>query len=167
MSILVEALPELIATLVGVAVGGVGALFANRRAELFRKRKRAEIVLRNISQELLDGYNAMKAALPAFEQASGGVNFYISTIAWETAVASGDLPEIIGFELADEIENQYSTLFHLRYYLEQFSAVTLAAADTPGQATLKQSYRGAIIKGLKAAMQRHPAVIARIEAEQR
>jgi len=163
VSLLIEALPDLLATLVGVAIGGLGALFANRRAELFRKRKRAEIVLRNISQEMLEAYNAMKAALPVYE-ASIGVNFYISTVAWETAAASSDLPEIVGFQLADTIENQYSMFFHLRYYLAQFSSALLVSDGNPRIEALAASYRDTIIKGLNAAIRHHPVVVAEIEA---
>ena len=163
LDLLVEALPDLIATLVGVAIGGIGALFANRRSELFRKRKRKQILLRNISQELTDSYNAMRTALPVYE-AKGGVSFYISTIAWETAVASGDLPEIIGFELADAIENQYSIYFHLRYYLGEFSKTLHNPASNDQIEALKQVYREAIIKGLNAAINHHADVMGRIEA---
>ena len=163
MELIVDALPDLLATLVGVAIGGLGALFVNRRSELFQKRKRKQIVLRNISQELVDSYNAMQAALPVYE-AEQGVSFYISTIAWETAVASGDLPDIIGFELADSVENQYSMYFHLRYYLAEYSATLHSSAPSDQIAVLRSIYREAIIKGLNAASQHHPQVIAQIEA---
>lgn len=160
---MVDTLPELIATLIGVATGGIGALFWDRRSNLKRKRQRAEVILRNLGQELLDTFNAMQVAKPVYD-AGDGFNFYISTVAWETAVASGDLPEIIGFELADIIENQYSMLFHLRYYIEQYSALQLAPQQVPRQAALLTGYRESITKGLNAAIRFHPEVMAHIDA---
>ncbi|MBN1483985.1 MAG: hypothetical protein JXA37_04630 [Chloroflexia bacterium] len=40
---------------------------------------------------------------------------YVSVIAWETALASGDLPSTIGFELNDVISAQYALLVRIRY----------------------------------------------------
>ena len=62
MDLLYQALPEMIATLIGVVVGGVGALYIDSRRELSNKKKRAEIILYNIFGELEDNFLALEKA---------------------------------------------------------------------------------------------------------
>ena len=60
MDLLYQALPEMIATLIGVVVGGVGALYIDSRRELSNKKKRAGIILYNIFGELKDNFLALE-----------------------------------------------------------------------------------------------------------
>ena len=133
MDLLYQALPEMIATLIGVVVGGVGALYIDSRRELSNKKKRAGIILYNIFGELKDNFLALEKARPAYEETSFGKSFYISTIAWETATTGGDLPDIMGFELADIIENQYSILQNLAYYVNLMTQLWFAPDSIEGK----------------------------------
>ncbi|MDC1528352.1 hypothetical protein N8600_04745 [Gammaproteobacteria bacterium] len=83
MDLLYQALPEMIATLIGLVVGGVGALYIDSRRKLSNKKKRAVIILYDIFGELEDNFLALEKAKPAYEETNYGKSFYISTIAWK------------------------------------------------------------------------------------
>ena len=59
MELSYQALPEMIATLIGVVVGGLGALYIERQRELSSTRKRARIILHNLYGELEDNFYAL------------------------------------------------------------------------------------------------------------
>lgn len=162
MELLYEALPEMIATLIGVIVGGVGALYIDSRRELTNKKKRAEIILHDIYGELEDNFAALQSAKPAYENTSFGKSFYISTIAWETSTTGGDLPDIIGIELADIIENQYSILLRLVYYVNLMTQLWFAPDSIEGKKEMQDGFRKHIINGLEEAIAYHPFVIRNI-----
>lgn len=161
--LLIDALPDLIATLIGVAIGGLGALLAGRAAERRRRRGRAAIVLRNLRQELLSCYQTLKVVRDTPTNAPGGMNFYLSTNAWDTANVGGELPEIIGYQLAATIERHYSMVFHLRHYVTAQAALHSAAAETREAVQLRSSYATIIRQGLEAAMRSHPETMSQIE----
>ncbi|MEM1229128.1 MAG: hypothetical protein AAGI15_01220 [Pseudomonadota bacterium] len=161
--LLLDALPDLIATLIGVAIGGLGALLAGRAAERRRRRGRATTVLRTLKQEMMSCYQILTVVRDAGAQPQGQMNFYLSTSAWETANGGGDLPEIIGYRLAAAIERHYSMIFHLRHYVMQQSALDLSPPDNPNLRKLRSSYAAIIHQGVEAAMRNHPAAIAEIE----
>ena len=48
-----EFLPEMIATIVGVALGGMGAIYSSRRQLKAIKKKRAEIFLKNLENLII------------------------------------------------------------------------------------------------------------------
>ena len=162
MDIFYQALPEMIATLIGVVVGGVGALYINRKQEQSTKKKRAKIILYNIFGELEDNFIAMRKAKPAYEDTPFGKSFYIKTIAWQTATTGGDLPDIIGFELADTIENQYSILQNLGYYVDLMTQLWFAPDSIEGKKDMREGFRRHIINGLQEAINYHPHVIQKI-----
>ncbi len=167
MDLLYQALPEMIATLIGVVVGGVGALYIDSRRELSNKKKRAEIILYNIFGELEDNFLALEKAKPAYEETDYGKSFYISTIAWKTATTGGDLPDIIGFELADIIENQYSILQSLGYYVNLMTQLWFAPDSIEGKKEMQEGFRKHIINGLQEAIEYHPYVIQKITETQK
>ena len=162
MDIFYQALPEMIATLIGVVVGGVGALYINRKQEQSTKKKRAQIILYNIFGELEDNFIAMEKTKPAYENTPFGKSFYIKTIAWKTATAGGDLPDIIGFELADIIENQYAILQNLDYYVGLMTQLWFAPDSIAGKKDMQEGFRKHIINGLQEAIEYHPYVIQKI-----
>ena len=162
-----QALPEMIATLIGVVVGGLGALYINRKQEQSAKKKRAKIILYNIFGEMEDNYIAKGKAKPAYEKTPFGKSFYISTIAWETATTGGDLPDIIGFELADIIENQYSILKNLGYYVGLMTQLWFASDSIEGKKDKQEGFRQHIINGLQEAIEYHPYVIQKITDSQK
>ena len=162
MELFYQALPEMIATLIGVVVGGVGALYINRKQEQSTKKKRAQIILYNIFGELEDNFIAMEKTKPAYENTPFGKSFYIKTIAWKTATAGGDLPDIIGFELADIIENQYSILQNLGYYVGLMTQLWFAPDSIVGKKDMQEGFRKHIINGLQEAIEYHPYVIQKI-----
>jgi hypothetical protein len=116
---------ETIATVVGIFVGMLTALATDRYNERRRKRRRAKTILRSLSQELGDNYSALRSVRTAYLETPWGKSFYVSTIAWETALSSGDLPDIIGFELADAISTQYALLVRIRYYVDWLTQTVL------------------------------------------
>ena len=167
MDLLYQALPETIATLIGVVVGGVGALYIDSRRELSNKKKRAGIILYNIFGELKDNFLALEKARPAYEETSFGKSFYISTIAWETATTGGDLPDIMGFELADIIENQYSILQNLAYYVNLMTQLWFAPDSIEGKREMQGGFRKNILNSLQEAIEYHPFVIQKITETQK
>lgn len=166
MELLYQALPEMIATLIGVVVGGLGALYIERQRELAGTRKRARIILHNLYGELEDNFLALENAKPAYENTPYGKSFYISTIAWETATTGGDLPDIIGFELADIIENQYAILMRLGYYVNLMTQLWFATDSIIGKKEMQEGFRQHIINGLQEAIEYHPYVIKQIAQTQ-
>lgn len=167
MELLYQALPEMIATLIGVITGGLGALYIERKRELASTRKRARIILHNLYGELEDNFYILEDARPAYEKTSYGKSFYISTIAWETATTGGDLPDIIGFELADIIENQYSILMRLGYYVDLMTRLWFAPDSIVGKKDMQEGFRQHIINGLQEAIDYHPYVIEQITVSQK
>lgn len=167
MELLYQAIPEMIATLIGVVVGGLGALYIDRIREQSNQRKRARIILHNIYGELEDNYHALLNARPAYEETRYGKSFYISTIAWKTATTGGELPEIIGYELADIIENQYAILLRLVYYVDLMTRLWFAHDSIDGKSEMQDGFRNHIVNGLQEAIEYHPYVIKKISETQK
>ncbi|MDG2282528.1 MAG: hypothetical protein P8L45_05375 [Longimicrobiales bacterium] len=166
MELIYQALPEMIATLIGVAVGGVGALYLDERRSLLEKRKRSQVILRNLKSELEDNFHRLADAKAAYEDTPYGKSFYISSIAWEAATAGGDLPEIIGYELTDKIEDQYAILLRLRYYVDLMTKLWFAPHDIEGYANIQDGFRGHILRALREAIDNHPNAIDHIAIAQ-
>lgn len=159
----VEALPELIATLVGVAVGGVIAFtYEHLREKRFRNRQ-AFLILRSLAREMRENYAVMKEVLPHYERTPYGKSFYLNTSVWETALSVEQLPEVIGFELADTIAHHYSTLARLRYYGDLLVKVWLTSEEVDGYPQIRAGFRRIIIDSLNQAIENHPAVIDEID----
>ena len=163
----------MIATLIGVVVGGLGALYIERKRERSTRRKRALIILHNIYGELEDNFHALEDARPAYENTpfgksfyTFGKSFYISAIAWETAATGGDLPDIIGYELADIIENQYSILLRLVYYVNLMTRLWCAHDSIEGKKEIQEGFRKHIVNGLQETIEYHPYVIKQISQTQ-
>ncbi len=153
-----EILPEMIATIVGVAIGGMGALYNNRRQSNVFKRNRAMILLKNIDNELRESAKTIVDAKEAFQAARFGKSFYLSSIAWDTATKVGDLAHVIGVELADVVENQYGICFRLRYYVELMTQLWLAPLEIDGRFEIQEGFRKQILKDLELWLARYPEV---------
>ncbi len=154
---------ETVATLIGIFVGTLAALTTERRTERRRKRGRAKVVLRALSQELSDTYHTLQAARPAYLRTPWGQSFYISTIAWETALSGGDLPDVIGLELTDTISAQYATLVRIRYYVGLLTQLWLAPAEIEGYQEIRHGFHQAILEAMNQAISRHPQVTKQIK----
>ena len=61
-----EFLPEMIATIVGVALGGMGAVYSSRRQVKEIKRKRAKIFLKNLESEIAENMQVIEVAHQKF-----------------------------------------------------------------------------------------------------
>ena len=81
-------------------------------------------------------------------------------MAWETAVASGDLPDIIGFQLTDVIGEQYATLARVRYYLDLMTQLWMAPRDLEGYGDMQTGFHRQIQKAMDEAINRHNSVFA-------
>jgi len=162
---LIEAIPELIATLVGVSLGFIVALAAERARERSRRNKQAVIILHSLSQELRQNYDVMTSILPHFKSTPFGKSYFINTTAWDTALSTDELPEIIGFTLADTIAAHYGILSKLRHYGDLLVRVWLAPDEITGHADIQAGFRHIIVQSMETAIDNHPQVMAKIEKQ--
>lgn len=146
-----EVLPEMIATIVGVALGGMGALYNSRRQGNAVKQKRARIFLKNLESEITENMQVIELALQSYLYTDYGKSFYLGSIAWDTATASGDLADILGIDLADTIENQYRIFFRVRYYVDLMTQLWFAPVEIDGRAEIQEGFKNHIVTNLKQA----------------
>ncbi len=158
-----DVITETIATVVGIFVGMLTALATDRRNERRRNQRRAKTILRALSQELNDNYDALQAVKPAYNRTPWGKSFYLSTIAWETALSSGDLSDIIGFELTDAISAQYALLVRIRYHVDLLTRLWFAPAEIPGYQEIRQGFNRTIIETMNQAINHHPEIMRQIK----
>lgn len=123
---------ELLATLIGIFAGFLLALAADRYNEKRKNKLQASILLRSLEKELSENYNTIKNVRSDFISAPWGRSFYINTSAWDTALSSGDLPNIIGFELTDSLAEQYSYFIRSRYYVDLLTRLWFAPDNIQG-----------------------------------
>ena len=158
-----ELMIQLIVTLVGIFLGTMAAFAVDRYNEKSKKKKMAAIILRSLKKELTDNYDTLKSVSDAFVHTPWGKSFYVSTIAWETALSSGDLPDIIGFELTDIISNQYSHLYRTRYYVDLLTRLWFAPEDIPGYKQKREGFNTAIVESINKALNQHFGVVRAID----
>jgi hypothetical protein len=154
---------ETVTTLVGIFIGTLAALAVDRLNERRRNRQRARVILRSLAQELGENYNTLRAVKPAYEKTTFGKSCYVSTIAWETAMSSGDLPAIIGFELTDVISSQYALLVRIRYYVDLLTQLWFAPTEIDGYEAIRRGFNQAIVAAMHRAIGQHAQVLGRIE----
>jgi hypothetical protein len=155
-------LPEMIATIIGVALGGMGALYNSRRQFNEIKRQRARIFLKNLESEIKENMQLVELALQNYLEVDHGRSFFLGSIAWDTATIKGDLADVLGIELADKIENQYRIFFRLRYYVDLMTQLWFAPTEIDGRSEIQEGFRNHIISNLEQAMETYPAVQAAI-----
>lgn len=158
-----EVLPEMIATIVGVGLGGMGALYNSRRQVNEVKEKRAKIFLKNLESEIAENIQVVNLALHTYLYTDYGKSFYLGSIAWDTATASGDLADILGIDLADTIENQYRIFFRLRYYVDLMTQLWFAPTEIDGRAEIQEGFKNHIITNLKQAAEHFSEVQVAID----
>lgn len=156
MELLQNVLTEMIAGLVGIFVGTLAALAVERYKEHRRNRRRARTVLRALAQELEENQRTLQSVRPAYTQTSFGKSFYLGTIAWETALAGGDLSAIIGVELADTIAAHYALLVRIRYYVDLLTRLWFAPADIPGYDDIRGGFHRSILETMAQALGSYP-----------
>lgn len=154
---------ETIATLIGIFAGTLLALIVDRYSERRRLQRQSRTVLRSLSQELSENYKAIQHAKSSYASTPWGKSFYVSTVAWETALAGGDLPNMIGFELTDAISAQYALLARIRYYVDLLTNLWLTPGDVPGREEIRRGFHRAITETMSQAIRQHAGVTARIE----
>jgi hypothetical protein len=153
---------ETIATLVGIFVGTLAALATDRYNERRKKRRRARVILRSLSQELNENYDTLRSVKSTYQRTPWGKSFYISTIAWETALSSGDLPDVIGFALTDTISAQYALLVRIRYYVDLLTRLWFAPTEIQGYEEIQHGFNRAIVETMNKAINHHPEVMGQI-----
>jgi hypothetical protein len=158
-----EVLPEMIATIVGVGLGGMGALYNSRRQVNQVKEKRAKIFLKNLESEIAENIQVVNLALHTYRYTDYGKSFYLGSIAWDTATASGDLADILGIDLSDTIENQYRIFFRLRYYVDLMTQLWFAPTEIDGRAEIQEGFKNQIITNLKQAAEHFSEVQVAID----
>jgi len=163
MELLQGVFTEMIAGLVGIFVGTLAALAVERFKERRRNRHRARTILRALAQELEENQRTLRAVRPAYTQTAFGKSFYVATIAWETAQAGGDLPAIIGVELADTIAAQYALLVRIRYYVDLLTRLWFAPADIPGYDDIRGGFHRSILETMAQAIGNFPVLQGMIE----
>lgn len=154
---------ETVATLVGIFVGTLAALVIDRRNGRRRLRQRARTVLRSLAQELDENHKTVQKAKPAYVSTEWGKSFYVSSVAWETAMAGGDLPEIIGLELTDAISAQYALFMRIRYYVGLLTQLWFAPSDVSGYEEMRRGFNRAIVEAMSQALTRHRGLLGRME----
>lgn len=148
-------LVELITSLVGIFFGMLAALAVDRYNEQRRRRLRARIILRSLTQELTENFTTLHSVRSAYVANPFGKSFYVNTVAWETAVASGELPAIIGDHLTDSISDQYSLFVRIRYYVDLLTRLWFAPESIPGYAEKQRGFNQAIIEAMNKAVNSH------------
>lgn len=160
-----QILVQTIASLVGVFVGAAAALAMDRHSHRQRQRQRARTLLRILSQELTENFETIRTVKPAYETTSWGKSFYLSTISWETALANGDLPEILGYELADHLAAQYGWLARIRYYVDLMTRLWFAPKGIAAYDEIQRGFRDAIVSAMDKAETGHQEVMQHIRGE--
>ncbi len=155
---------DIIGSLIGIFIGTLAALAMDRYNDRRRNRRRAQVILRSIAQELNENYETLRAVKPTYKSKSWGKSFYVSTIAWETALASGDLPDIIGFGLTDVISAQYALLVRTRYYVNLLTQLWFAPSEIKGYEEIQKGFRQNITSTMTQAMSNHPEVMRLIDS---
>lgn len=158
-------LVQAIGSLLGVFVGALAALATDRYNNRRRKQQRAKSLLRVLTQEMSENHETMRAVKSAYQNTAWGKSFYVSTIAWETALASDDLPEILGYELADQLAEQYGLLVRIRYYVDLLTRLWLAPQDIAGYQEIQRGFRQAIVTAMEKAIYGHAALLQRIRQD--
>jgi hypothetical protein len=147
------------ASLIGVFVGALAALATDHHRTRRRQERRARTLLRILTQELAENHETILAVRPAFESTAWGKSFYLSTIAWETALASGDLPDILGYELADRLAEQYGWLSRIRYHVDLLTRLWLAPREIAGYEEIQRGFRQAILSAMEKALAGHGELV--------
>lgn len=158
-----EFLPEMIATIVGVALGGMGAVYSSRRQVKEIKRKRAKIFLKNLESEIAENMQVIEVAYQTYTSSDHGRSFFLGSIAWDTATVRGDLADVLGLELADSIENQYRIFFRIRYYVDLMTQLWFAPVEIDGRPEIQEGFKNHIIKNLNQAREHFSEVQAAID----
>ena len=153
---------ELITSLVGIFFGMLAALAVDRYNEQRRRRLRAKIILKSLSQELNENFNTLQQVRSAYVTTPFGKSFYVNTVAWETAVASGELPAIIGDDLTDSISDQYALLVRIRYYVDLLTRLWFAPANITGYEEIRHGFNQQIVEAMNKAINRHEPLLTMI-----
>ena len=156
-------LMELAVTLTGIFLGTLAAFGVDRFSERQKKKKMAQIILHSLKKELTENHSIIRAVMNEYVHTPWGKSFYLSTISWETALASGDLPDIIGFELTDAISIQYSLFYKARYYVDLLTKLWFAPETIPGYAKKREGFNTAILESLRNAENRYREITAQID----
>ena len=164
MYILNSLIVDIVGSLIGIFIGTLAALAADRYNERRRNRRRARVILRSIAQELNENYETLRAVKPTYKSKAWGKSFYVSTIAWETALAGRDLPDIIGFGLTDAISAQYALLVRTRYYVNLLTQLWFAPSEIEGYEEIQKGFRQNIMTTMNKAMSNHPEVMRLINS---
>ncbi len=159
-------LTELLVALVGVFAGTMLALAVDRYNQQRRKHRQAEIILRSLAIEMGQNDEILLNVRPCYVDTPWGKSFYVSTVAWETAVSNGNLPEIIGFHLADAIQAHYSLLVQIRYYVDLMTKLWFAPSDIDGYDAIRAGFREALLNTMSQAIDYYPVVVEEIDAVQ-
>ena len=152
-------LVDIIGTLIGIFVGTLAALATDRYNERRRNRRRARIILRSLAQELNENYETLRDVKPTYQSKPWGKSFFVSTISWETALSSGDLPTIIGFELTDVVSAQYALLVRIRYYVDLLTRFWFSLTEIQGYEEIRKGFHQAIVQTMNQAMNNHSEVL--------
>ena len=155
-------LPEMIATIIGVALGGMGALYNSRRQFNEIKRQRARIFLKNLESEIKENMQLVELALQNYLEVDHGRSFFLGSIAWDTATIKGDLVDVLGIELADKTENQYRIFLRLSYYMDLMTQLWFGPTEIDDRSEIQGGFRIHVISILQQAMKTYPVVQAAI-----
>lgn len=158
---------RMISTTVGIFLGALAAYAADRYNERSKKSMRAKIIHSSVWQELNENNDTLITVRPDFTSTPWGKSFFVSSIAWDTAISSGDLPNLIGFELADTISSQDALLVRIRYYVDLLTKLWFAPDSIPRYQDKIQGFYRNIVETMAVAFARHPKIMGSIRPIER
>ncbi len=138
------------------------ALATDRHNARQRQRRRARSLLDNLTRELSENYDTLRAVKAAYETTDWGKSFYLSTVTWETALAAGDVRDILGSDLTERLATQYGWLSRIRYHVDLLTRLWMAPRDVIGYGEIQQGFRQAILAAMDHAMSGHQELMRRI-----
>lgn len=162
----IEIAVEFIAPLVGVFVGTLLALWIDHRNAQQNRAHRARILLESLQKELELNHDTIKRMRPAYQREPWGKSFYVETIAWETAVASGNVADLLGQTMANELSKQYGRFVRMRYYVDLLTRLWFAPDTIDGAEEMRRGFHDNILRTMTEVVNHHQVVMAMIHESQ-
>lgn len=158
---------EFIAPLVGVFVGTLLALWIDHRNSQRNRVHRARILLESLQKELETNHDTVKRIRPAYQREPWGKSFYVETSAWETAIASGDVSDLLGQKIANELSVQYGRFVRMRYYVDLLTRLWFAPDTIDGAEEMRRGFHDNILRAMTEVVNHHRTVMSMIYESQK
>ena len=162
----IEIAVEFIAPLVGVFVGTLLAWWIDHRNTQQNRAYRARILLESLQKELETNHDTVKRMRPAYQRERWGKSFYVETVVWETAIASGDVADLLGQKMANELSKQYGRFVRMRYYVDLLTRLWFAPDAIDGAEEMRLGFHDNILRTMTDVVNHHQLVMGMIRESQ-